>query len=105
MSEDEDGVRESLVRALMESHGVKVKARGWGLDVVETVGWAEGNCSDPVVIHMPHKWVARFVAVESTGYLATLIAEALESDSETEVTEIIVGGDLFRRPVVKVRRR
>lgn len=84
--------------------GIELQPRGGTLDVAE-IHTAYGFCAAPVVVQLPAKWVSEFAETESLRYLATLIAEAVDTDTTTELVELCVAGDWLRRPVLRVVRR
>ena len=100
-----EDLRPELLRILKDEFGVPFTPRGNSMDVVEAHGWTEGTCADPVVPKMPRQWVSRSAEQESLAYLATLISAQMESVSGTQLEELAIGPDLFRRAVLKSTRR
>ena len=97
-------LREELRARLLDDWGIELQPRGSSLDVAE-IHTTHGFCATPVVVQLPDRWVSEFAEAESLGYLATLIAEAVDTDSTTQLVELRVSGDWLRRPVLKVVRR
>ncbi|MDO5676002.1 MAG: hypothetical protein Q4G35_00680 [Propionibacteriaceae bacterium] len=95
--------REGLRVSLLENWNLELRPRGDNLDVAEIVT-DRGVCAAPVTVRLPLEWVSKFAKSEGIDYLAVLIAEAVDTDTTTQLEEIVVTHDWLRRPVVKLIR-
>ena len=96
-------LREDLRVTLLTDWNLELRPRGSSLDVAEIVT-ERGFCANPVTVRLPLKWVSEFDKNEGIHYLATLIAEAIDTDTTTQLQEISVTHDWLRRPVVNLVR-